>query len=81
MPSVLKVGIKPRRDTNGIDFSFMISSVEDYKKITKNLEEKNYAKVKVPWTFYNKAFNVVKDVLPPSLKLSRNSHIILINAK
>ena len=61
---LLKEGIKPSRGTKDIDFAVMISSGEDYKKITKDLEEKNFTKVKAPWTFYNKAFNAVIDVLP-----------------
>ncbi len=61
---LLKEGIKPSRGTKDIDFAVMISSGEDYKKITKDLEEKNFAKVKAPWTFYNKAFSAVIDVLP-----------------
>ena len=61
---LLKEGIKPSRGTKDIDFAVMISSGEDYKRITKDLEEKNFTKVKAPWTFYNKAFNAVIDVLP-----------------
>jgi predicted nucleotidyltransferase len=61
---LLKEGIKPSRGTKDIDFAVMISSGEDYKKITKDLEEKGFAKVKAPWTFYNKSFNAVIDVLP-----------------
>ena len=47
---LLKEGIKPSRGTKDIDFAVMISSGEDYKKITKDLEEKNFTKVKAPWT-------------------------------
>ncbi|WP_286761799.1 hypothetical protein [Salegentibacter sp. UBA1130] len=61
---LLKEGIKPSRGTKDIDFAVMISFGEDYKKITKDLEEKIFTKVKAPWTFYNKAFNAVIDVLP-----------------
>lgn len=61
---LLKEGIKPSRGTKDIDFAVMITSGEDYKKITKDLEEKGFTKVQAPWTFYNKAFNAVIDLLP-----------------
>lgn len=61
---LLNEGIKPSRGTKDIDFAIMISSAEDYKKIVKDLEEKGFTKVEAPWTFLNKAFNAVIDVLP-----------------
>jgi len=61
---LLKENIKPSRGTKDIDFAKMISSTKEYQKIISDLESKGFTKVQVPWTFYNKAFNAVVDVLP-----------------
>lgn len=61
---LLKENIKPSRGTKDIDFAIMISSTKEYQKIISDLESKGFTKVQAPWTFYNKAFNAVVDVLP-----------------
>ena len=61
---LLKENIKPGRGTKDIDFAIMISSTKEYQKIITDLESKGFTKVQAPWTFYNKAFNAVIDVLP-----------------
>lgn len=61
---LLKDNIKPSRGTKDIDFAIMISSTKEYEKIITDLELKGFTKVQAPWTFYNKAFNAVVDVLP-----------------
>lgn len=61
---LLKKNIKPSRGTKDIDFAIMISSTKEYQKIITDLESKGFTKVQAPWTFYNKAFNAVVDVLP-----------------
>ncbi|MGM0934265.1 MAG: hypothetical protein ACQEWD_12550 [Bacteroidota bacterium] len=61
---LLKKDIKPGRGTKDIDFAIMISSTNQYTELTKELESKGFTKVRAPWTFYNKAFNAVIDVLP-----------------
>ncbi len=61
---LLKKNIKPGRGTKDIDFAIMISSTKEYQKIVTALESKGFIKVNAPWTFYNKAFNAVVDVLP-----------------
>lgn len=61
---LLKSGVKPSRATKDIDFAIMISSMEDYQKITEDLLAHSFAKVEARWTFYNKKFNVIIDVLP-----------------
>lgn len=61
---LLKENIKPSRGTKDIDFAIMISSTKEYQTIITDLESKGFAKVQAPWTFYNKAFNAVIDVLP-----------------
>jgi len=54
----------PPRGTKDIDFAIMISSLEEFKEITKSFEEKGFNKVKAPWTFYSEAYNIAIDVLP-----------------
>jgi len=61
---LLRKNIKPSRGTKDIDFAIMISSTEEYQTIITDLESKGFTKVQAPWTFYNKAFNAVIDVLP-----------------
>lgn len=61
---LLKKDLKPGRGTKDIDFAIMISSTKEYQKITDDLELQGFKKVQAPWTFYNKAFNAVVDVLP-----------------
>ena len=61
---LLKNGIKPTRGTKDIDFAIMISSLDEYKKITQDLERKKFTKVNAPWTFYHSDFNVTIDILP-----------------
>jgi len=61
---LLKKDLKPGRGTKDIDFAIMISSTKEYQKIINDLELKGFTKVQAPWTFYNKAFNAVIDVLP-----------------
>jgi predicted nucleotidyltransferase len=61
---LLKDNIKPSRGTKDIDFAIMISSSKEYEKIIADLEDKGFRKVEAPWTFYNKSFNAVIDVLP-----------------
>ncbi|MFO8147019.1 MAG: hypothetical protein R6U03_06480 [Gillisia sp.] len=61
---LLKKNIKPSRGTKDIDFAIMISSKKEYQTIITDLESRGFKKVQAPWTFYNKAFNAVIDVLP-----------------
>jgi len=61
---LLRKNIKPSRGTKDIDFAIMISSTEEYQTIITDLESKGFTKVQAPWTFFNKAFNAVIDVLP-----------------
>lgn len=61
---LLKEGIKPSRGTKDIDFAVMISSMEDYEKISTALQAKGFNKVTAPWTFYSEKYNVAIDLLP-----------------
>lgn len=61
---LLKNGIKPSRGTKDIDFAIMISSLDEYDKLSKSLQEHGFNKVKAPWTFYYEKYNVVIDLLP-----------------
>lgn len=61
---LLKDGIKPNRGTKDIDFAVMISSMNEYEKITTALIAKKFNKVAAPWTFYSDIFKVAIDVLP-----------------
>ena len=60
----LKEKIKPGRATKDIDFAVMLSSLNEYKIITSELEMVGFRKVEAPWTFYSYKFDVVIDVLP-----------------
>lgn len=62
--SLLKKGIKPSRGTKDIDFALMISSMDQYDKVSDALIAKGFNKVKAPWTFYAEKFNLVIDLLP-----------------
>lgn len=42
---LLKENIKPKRGTKDIDFTVMISSTEEYKKIINELQSKGFTKV------------------------------------
>ena len=61
---LLKEGIKPSRGTKDIDFAVMISSMNDYEKISIALQAKGFNKVTAPWTFYSEKLNVAIDLLP-----------------
>lgn len=61
---LLKEGIKPGRGTKDIDFAIMISSMNEYEKISDALESKGFRKAIAPWTFYCDSFDVAIDVLP-----------------
>jgi predicted nucleotidyltransferase len=61
---LLKEGIKPSRGTKDIDFAVMISSINEYEKISAALEAKGFNKVAAPWTFYSDQFKVAIDLLP-----------------
>tara|TARA_B110000211_G_scaffold233170_1_gene298637 strand:- start:589 stop:1062 length:474 start_codon:yes stop_codon:yes gene_type:complete len=54
----------PPRGTKDIDFAIMISSLDEFKEITKSFEKKGYNKVKAPWTFYSEAYKIAIDILP-----------------
>ena len=56
---LLKKGVKPSRATKDIDFAIMISSLEDYKKITDDMLVYSFTKVEAHWTFYSKKFNQI----------------------
>lgn len=61
---LLKNGIKPNRGTKDIDFAIMISTMNQYEKLSETLVNKGFTKVKAPWTFYSQPFNVAIDILP-----------------
>ena len=61
---LMKKGIKPGRGTKDIDFAIMISSYTTFKAIYKSLEERSFTKVRAPWTFYHRGYNIVNDILP-----------------
>ncbi len=61
---LLKDGIKPSRGTKDIDFAIMLSSMEEYEKISDFLQKKGFYKAKAPWTYYYEKDNVVIDLLP-----------------
>lgn len=61
---LLKRGIKPSRGTKDIDFAVMISSINEYDKISEALAAKGFNKVAAPWTFYSITFKIVIDLLP-----------------
>lgn len=61
---LLKDGIKPSRGTKDIDFAIMISSLNDFDKLSNSLVKKGFNKVKAPWTFYSDNYNIVVDILP-----------------
>ncbi|WP_166962118.1 hypothetical protein [Yeosuana marina] len=61
---LLKDGIKPSRGTKDIDFAIMISSIQQFETIVKELSNYGFNKVEAPWTLYNGNFNIVIDLLP-----------------
>ena len=61
---LLKNGIKPNRGTKDIDFAIMISTMNQYEKLSETLVNKGFTKVKAPWTFYSQPFHVAIDILP-----------------
>lgn len=61
---LLKDGIKPSRGTKDIDFAVMISSLDEYDKISDALSIRGFNKVAAPWTFYSEQFKVSIDLLP-----------------
>lgn len=61
---LLKQGIKPGRGTKDIDFAVMISSIEEYDKISSALDSRGFKKVAAPWTFYSHTYKVAIDLLP-----------------
>jgi predicted nucleotidyltransferase len=61
---LLKEGIKPSRGTKDIDFAVMISSIDEYEKISTALEARDFKRVAAPWTFYSDTFKVAIDLLP-----------------
>lgn len=61
---LLKDGIQPSRGTKDIDFAIMISSINEFEIVVRNLESKGFNKVKAPWTLYHPDYNVAIDLLP-----------------
>jgi predicted nucleotidyltransferase len=61
---LLKDGIKPARGTKDIDFAIMISSIQEFEEVVKQLEQKGFNKVKAPWTLYHPTFKVAIDLMP-----------------
>lgn len=61
---LLKSGVRPNRGTKDIDFAIMISSIEQYHQVGDSLVIKGFNRVKAPWTFYSKEYNVAIDILP-----------------
>jgi predicted nucleotidyltransferase len=61
---LLKGGIKPSRGTKDIDFAIMITSIQEFESIVKELSNYGFHKVEAPWTFYNDKFNIAIDLLP-----------------
>ncbi|WP_445736222.1 hypothetical protein [Mariniflexile sp.] len=61
---LLKDGIKPSRGTKDIDFAIMISSIQEFETIVKELGNYGFNKVEAPWPLYNDKFNIVIDLLP-----------------
>ncbi|PIQ48401.1 MAG: hypothetical protein COW03_10265 [Cytophagales bacterium CG12_big_fil_rev_8_21_14_0_65_40_12] len=61
---LLKEGIKPSRGTKDVDFAVMISSIDEYEKISTELEVRDFKRVAAPWTFYSDTFKVAIDLLP-----------------
>jgi len=61
---LLKEGIKPSRGTKDIDFAVMISSLNEYEKISAALSVRGFRKVTAPWTFYSAQYKVAIDLLP-----------------
>lgn len=74
---LLKEGIKPTRGTRDIDFAIMISSMDDYEKISRDLIKKGYNRVDKGYRFYSEKHNIVIDILPFGLEdeQSRDSFI------
>ncbi|NOX84736.1 MAG: hypothetical protein GXO86_02035 [Chlorobi bacterium] len=60
----LRNGIQPGRGTKDIDFAVMISSMNEYNHIIKDLVTNGFTKVKAPWTFYHNRFGIAVDILP-----------------
>lgn len=61
---LLKKGIKPSRGTRDIDFAIMISSMDDYEKISEDLIKKGYNRIEGGYRFYSEKHNTVIDILP-----------------
>ncbi len=61
---LLKDGVKPSRGTKDIDFAIMISSLNEFDKLSNSLVKKDFNKVKAPWTFYSDKYNIAVDILP-----------------
>lgn len=61
---LLQDGKKPSRGTKDIDFAIMISSLEDFEQVVKDLETFGFNKVKAPWTIYHPKYNIAIDLLP-----------------
>ncbi|TXD83638.1 hypothetical protein ESY86_08845 [Subsaximicrobium wynnwilliamsii] len=61
---LLKGGIKPSRGTKDIDFAIMVSSIQEFESIVKELSNYGFNKVEAPWTLYNDKFNIVIDLMP-----------------
>lgn len=62
---LLKKGIKPSRGTKDIDFAIMISSIQEFEKIAKELTKYSFNKAKdSSWRFCSSSYNIVIDLLP-----------------
>lgn len=61
---LLKGGIKPSRGTKDIDFAIMISSIQEFELIVKELSNYGFNKLEAPWTLYNDKFSIAIDLLP-----------------
>ncbi len=61
---LLKKGIKPCRGTKDIDFAIMISSINEFEKLSESFIKKGFNKAKAPWTFFSDTYNIAVDILP-----------------
>jgi len=61
---LLKSGIKPSRGTKDIDFAIMLSSMQEFEKLSNTLTQNGFNKVKAPWTFYSQKYSIAIDLMP-----------------
>lgn len=70
---MLKLGTKPARGTNDIDFALMLSSEEEYEIIISKLKEYGFYKTKEPWRIRHQDSDALVDLLPFGVIEENNS--------